>query len=70
MDHIHEFLGERGLRMPSDSLSVCFKDGRFQMHCLIFAKIGSRSDSIGKIAVDLSELDEVEAFEVTQSSRA
>jgi putative Mg2+ transporter-C (MgtC) family protein len=67
---IHDFLAERGLSLPSDSLTIAFNHGRFEIRCLIVTNAVVRSDAMSRVAVELSELPDVEGFTVAHSSRA
>jgi putative Mg2+ transporter-C (MgtC) family protein len=66
---IHRFLIDRGLTVPTESWTITFDNGRFELHCLIFSNTVAREDAMNRIAVELSEIAEVEAFTVTHSSR-
>ena len=68
-DDIHRYLAERGLTIPADSLSISFRDNRFELECLIFGNSVSRIDSVSQVAFDLSAMDHVDSFTVTHSSR-
>ena len=70
MDEIHRFLAERGLSIPHDSLTIRHDGSRFELQCLIFARMIARSDAMNRIAVEMAEMAEVERFTVTHSSRA
>jgi putative Mg2+ transporter-C (MgtC) family protein len=67
---IHRYLAERGLLIPSDTLSITHSQGRFELQCLIFGDSGTSTDAMSRIVLELSEMPEVEEFTVTHSSRA
>lgn len=60
---------ERGFSIPADSLSIVFDGGRFELHCLIYASSAGRADVMSQIVADLTELADVQRFNVAHSSR-
>jgi putative Mg2+ transporter-C (MgtC) family protein len=69
-ERIHAFMDERGLSIPSDSVTIVHHDGRFELQCLIFGDSIARKSLMTKIVADLTELPDVENFTVAHSSRA
>ena len=67
---IHNFLVERGFSILSDSLSIVYDGERFELQCLVFASSVARNEVMSQIVSDLTELPEVERFNVAPSSRA
>lgn len=65
-----QFLAERGLSIPPDSIAITHDGTRFELQCLIFASAATRSDMVNRIAVEMAEMANVERFTVAHSSRA
>ncbi|SCK55282.1 hypothetical protein VAR608DRAFT_5689 [Variovorax sp. HW608] len=61
---------ERGFSIPSDSLSIVYDGESFELHCLVFASSVAHTRVMSQIVSDLTELPEVERFNVAPSSRA
>jgi putative Mg2+ transporter-C (MgtC) family protein len=70
VDHIHAFVSSRGLTIPPESVSIDYDGQRFELDCLMFARSGVHSGALSRIAIELSELPDVESFTVTHSVRA
>jgi putative Mg2+ transporter-C (MgtC) family protein len=70
VEEIDRFLAARGLSIPHDSVSIMHDGMRFEVHCLIVADTATRPEAMNRIAVEMSEMVEVERFTVTQSGRA
>ncbi|MCE4553904.1 MgtC/SapB family protein [Pelomonas cellulosilytica] len=64
------FLATHGLRMPTETMTLCFREQRFEMEGQIFADRAGRSASMSDIALELSTLADVDSFALTRSSRA
>jgi len=69
-ERIHRLMVERGFSIPSDSLSITYSDGQFELRCLIFVSSVARDTAMSKIVADLREVADVESFTVEHSSRA
>ena len=69
-EEIHRYLAERGLKIPADTLSITLSQGRFELQCLIFGGSGTSTESMSRIVLELSRMQDVEGFTVTHSSRA
>jgi putative Mg2+ transporter-C (MgtC) family protein len=69
-EKIHQLMVERGFSIPSDSISVVFGGGKFELRCLILISSVARATAMNRIVEDLREVAEVESFTVEHSSRA
>jgi putative Mg2+ transporter-C (MgtC) family protein len=69
-EEIHRFLAERSLSIPSDSITITHDKSGFELNCLIVADSAARANALGRIALELPKVPEVESFTVTHSSRA
>jgi putative Mg2+ transporter-C (MgtC) family protein len=67
---IHRFLAERGMSVPSDSLTITNNRGRFELQCLILGDTVNGADTMSRIVLELSAMEGIESFSVTHSSRA
>ena len=68
-DEMDQFLSERGLSIPPESIAIRHDGTRFELECLIFAGAATRSDMVNRIAVEMAEMGNVERFTVAHSSR-
>lgn len=68
-EEVHEFLAQRGLSIPADSLTITFEEGHFALQCLIYADSSARVGALERIAVELPELVKIESFTITHASR-
>jgi hypothetical protein len=69
-EEIHHFLDERGLSIPQDSIKIAYGKSGFELQCLIVADSVARANALGRIALELPKISEIESFSVTHSSRA
>jgi putative Mg2+ transporter-C (MgtC) family protein len=69
-EEIHQYLAERGMQIPTDSLTIAHRQGRFELQCLFFGNTVTRSDAMSRIVFELAQMEQVESFAVTHSSRA
>jgi hypothetical protein len=69
MEVIHEFLNARGLSIPLDTMTITHDLNGFELQCLISVDTVARSSALGRIALELPEIPEIESFTVTPSSR-
>jgi putative Mg2+ transporter-C (MgtC) family protein len=69
-ERIHRLVVEGGFSIPSDSISIIYSGGQFELRCLIFASSVARATAMSKIVADLVEIADVESFTVEHSSRA
>jgi putative Mg2+ transporter-C (MgtC) family protein len=69
-EEMDQFLTERGLSIPADSISIRHDGTCFELDCLIFASSAMRSDMVNRIAIEMAEMGNVERFTVSHSSRA
>jgi len=70
VDTVRDYLAERGLTMPPETMALKFRHERFQLECLIFARGTGRAAAMSDIALELAALPDVESFVMTRSSRA
>ncbi|HEU6454753.1 MAG TPA: MgtC/SapB family protein [Roseateles sp.] len=68
-DVIQAFLATRGLQMPPNTMTVKFKNGRFEIDALVFAHSGAQGNTMSAVALELSLLPEIESFVMTRSNR-
>ncbi|MDM0078428.1 MgtC/SapB family protein [Variovorax sp. J2P1-59] len=68
-EEVHRFLVRRGLRIPPESLAISFDGTHFEVQCLIFASSSARTNALSTIGEELSQLEHVEGFTLTHSSR-
>jgi putative Mg2+ transporter-C (MgtC) family protein len=69
-EEIHHFLAERGLSIPADSIKIVYNKSGFELQCLIVADSVARANALGRIALELPQIAEIESFSVTHSRRA
>jgi putative Mg2+ transporter-C (MgtC) family protein len=69
-ERIHNFLIERGFSIPSDSLSIVYDGECYELQCLVFTNSVARSRVMSQMVRDLTDLPEVERFNIAPSSRA
>lgn len=69
-DEVRRYLAQRGLTMPSDSVSVSLRDGQFVLDCLIVGRSVARKYQMTGIALELANLPDIESFTIAHSSRA
>ena len=67
-DKILAFLGERGLEPHSDSVSVTFEGGRFGLEMIVTGR-ALRGRTLNWVVEDLPEIQSIESFTVTRTSR-
>jgi putative Mg2+ transporter-C (MgtC) family protein len=67
-DKILSFLGERGLEPHSDSVSVTFDGGRFGLELIVSGR-ALRGRTLNWVVEDLPEIQSIESFTVTRTSR-
>jgi putative Mg2+ transporter-C (MgtC) family protein len=67
-DKILSFLGERKLVPHSDSISVTFEGGRFGLELIVSGR-ASRGRTLNWVVEDLPDIQSVESFTVTRTSR-
>jgi putative Mg2+ transporter-C (MgtC) family protein len=65
-----QFLAERGLSIPPESIVIRHDGQHFELECLIFSAAATRSDMVNRIALEMVEKGDVERFTVAHSSRA
>ncbi|WP_426115846.1 MgtC/SapB family protein [Massilia sp. PWRC2] len=70
VETVLDYLSQRGLRMPPDSMTLKFNHQRFELECLIFASDAWRSAAMSEVALELAALPAVDSFVMTRSSRA
>jgi putative Mg2+ transporter-C (MgtC) family protein len=69
-EDVHRFLSERGLSIPSGSLSVSYDDGRFALQCIALGDAVMTPQAVGRIARELTDVPHVDSFTVAPSSSA
>lgn len=69
-EQVNRFLTERGLSIPADGTSVALADRHFEIQCIIYCDAAARHDTMNRIALEMLNMEQVESFTVTQSSRA
>jgi putative Mg2+ transporter-C (MgtC) family protein len=67
-DKILAFLGERHLVPHSDSISLTFEGGRFGLELIVSGR-ASQGRTLNWVVEDLPEIQSVESFTVTRTSR-
>ena len=56
--------------IPPDGITITHDGKHFEFQCLIFVAGLTRSEMINRIAVEMTEMTNVERFTVAHSSRA
>jgi len=69
-EQVHGFLSERGLSIPSGSLSVSHDDGHFELQCVVMGDAVTTPQAVGRIARELTDVPQVDSFTVAPSSSA
>jgi putative Mg2+ transporter-C (MgtC) family protein len=67
-DKILSFFGERGLEPHSDSVSVTFEGGRFGLELIVSGR-ALRGRTLNWVLEDLPDIQSIESFSVTRTSR-
>jgi putative Mg2+ transporter-C (MgtC) family protein len=69
-EEIQHYMAERGMSIPQESLTITHNRGRFELQCLIFGNSVTRSDTMSRIVLEMSQMPDIEGFTVTHFSRA
>jgi putative Mg2+ transporter-C (MgtC) family protein len=66
---VHQFLSERGFSLLPGSLSIKYREHRFELTFIITSAAIAQTHALSNVALELPQVAHVETFTISQSSR-